>query len=70
MYGANNMKKAVVFSGQFPPILGGHFELESGGQFTPKLMVNLHWNGVVNLTVFSNQPLNLFISILLKFLKN
>ena len=32
MYGANNMKKAVVFSGQFPPILGGHFELESGGQ--------------------------------------
>ncbi len=54
MYGANNMKKAVVFSGQFPPILGGHFELESGGQFTPKLMVNLHWNGVVNLTVFSN----------------
>jgi hypothetical protein len=55
MYGANNMKKAVVFSGQFPPILGGHFELESGGQFTPKLMVNLHWNGVVNLTVFSNK---------------
>ena len=57
MYGANNMKKAVVFSGQFPPILGGHFELESGGQFTPKLMVNLHWNGVVNLTVFSTLQL-------------
>ncbi|PWA07996.1 hypothetical protein DB891_13395, partial [Flavobacterium laiguense] len=26
----------------------------SGGQFTPKLVVNLHWNGVVNLTGFSN----------------
>ncbi|PWA11245.1 hypothetical protein, partial [Flavobacterium laiguense] len=24
-----------------------------GGQFTPKLVVNLHWNGVVNLTGFS-----------------
>ena len=54
MYGSNNMKKAVVFCGQFTPILGGHFELESGDQFTPKLVVNLHWNRVVNLTVFSN----------------
>ncbi|PWA05481.1 hypothetical protein, partial [Flavobacterium laiguense] len=27
----------------------------SGGQFTPKLVVNLHWNGVVNLTGFSTQ---------------
>ncbi len=43
MYGSNNMKKAVVFGGQFPPKLGGHFELESGGQFTPKLVVNLNW---------------------------
>ena len=43
MYGSNNMKKEVVFSGQFPPILGGHFESESGGQITPKLVVNLHW---------------------------
>ena len=37
------MKKAVVFGGQFPPILGGYFELESGGQFTPKLVFNLNW---------------------------
>ncbi len=37
------------------PKLGGQFELESGGQFAPKLVVNLHWNRVVNLTGFSNQ---------------
>ncbi|WP_208012205.1 hypothetical protein, partial [Flavobacterium psychrotolerans] len=51
------MKKSVVFNCQFTPKLGGQFELESGGQFTPKLVVNLHWNGVVNLTGFSNNPL-------------
>ncbi|WP_255347719.1 hypothetical protein [Flavobacterium sp. ACAM 123] len=27
------MKKSVVFNNQFIPKLGGHFELESGGQF-------------------------------------
>lgn len=48
------MKKSVVFNCQFTPKLGGQFELESGGQFTPKLVVNLHWNAVVNLTGFSN----------------
>ncbi|WP_165929445.1 hypothetical protein [Flavobacterium rhamnosiphilum] len=37
----------------FTPKLGGQFELESGGQFAPKLVVNLHWNRVVNLTGFS-----------------
>ena len=36
------------------PKLGGQFELESGGQFAPKLVVNLHWNRMVNLTGFSN----------------
>ncbi len=36
------------------PKLGGQFELESGGQFTPKLVVNLHWNRMVNLTGFSS----------------
>ena len=56
MYGANNMKKSVVFNNQFTPKLGGQFELESGGQFAPKLVVNLHWNRVVNLTGFSNVP--------------
>ncbi|WP_426092976.1 ATP-binding protein [Flavobacterium sp. DSR3-2] len=35
------------------PKSGGQFELESGGHFTPKLVVNLHWNRVVNLTGFS-----------------
>lgn len=49
------MKKSVVFNCQFTPKLGGQFELESGGQFTPKLVVNLHWNAVVNLTGFSRQ---------------
>jgi hypothetical protein len=34
MYGSNNMKKSVVFNGQFTPKSGGQFELESGGQFT------------------------------------
>jgi len=53
MYGANNMKKLVVFDDQLYPKLGGQFELESGGQFAPKLVVNLHWNRVVNLTGFS-----------------
>jgi hypothetical protein len=33
MYGSNNMKKSVVFNGQFTPKSGGQFELESGGQF-------------------------------------
>ena len=53
MYGANNMKKSVVFNNQFTPKLGGQFELESGGQFAPELVVNLHWKVVVNLTGFS-----------------
>lgn len=54
MYGSNNMKKSVVFNNQFTPKLGGHFELESGGQFAPELVVNLHWKVVINLTGFSN----------------
>ena len=37
------------------PKLGGQFELESGGQFAPKLVVNLHWNRMVNLTGFSTK---------------
>nr|WP_315166271.1 hypothetical protein [uncultured Flavobacterium sp.] len=49
------MKKSVVFNNQFAPKLGGQFELESGGQFAPELVVNLHWKVVVNLTGFSNQ---------------
>ena len=53
MYGANNMKKSVVFNNQFTPKLGGQFELESGGQFAPELVVNLNWKVVVNLTGFS-----------------
>jgi len=32
---------------------GGQFELESGGQFAPILVVNLNWKWVVNLTGFS-----------------
>ncbi|MFV8390599.1 hypothetical protein, partial [Flavobacterium sp. LB1P71] len=38
---------------QFKPKLGGQFELESGGQFAPIWVVNLHWKVVVNLTGFS-----------------
>ena len=63
MYGANNMKKSVVFNCQFTPKLGGQFELESGSQFIPKLVVNLHWNGVVNLTGFSIQTVLLLYFI-------
>ena len=48
------MKKVIVFNGQFAPKLGGQFELEWGGQFAPKLVVNLHWKVVVNLTGFSS----------------
>ena len=55
MYGSNNMKKSVVFNNQFAPKLGGQFELESGGQFAPELLVNLHWKVVVNLTGFSSE---------------
>ena len=55
MYGSNNMKKSVVFNNQFTPKLGGQFELESGGQFAPELVVNLHWKVVVNLTGFSTR---------------
>jgi len=55
MYGSNNMKKSVVFNNQFTPKLGGQFELESGGQFAPELVVNLHWKVVVNLTGFSTK---------------
>lgn len=43
----------------FTPKSGGQFELESGGQFAPKLVVNLHWNRVVNLTGFSSKALRL-----------
>ena len=39
----------------FTPKLGGQFELESGGQFAPELVVNLHWKVVVNLTGFSTK---------------
>ncbi|OYX82527.1 MAG: hypothetical protein B7Y83_14455, partial [Flavobacteriales bacterium 32-34-25] len=39
---------------------GGQFELESGGQFAPELMVNLHWKLVVNLTGFSTLLWKLF----------
>ncbi|QIH40180.1 hypothetical protein G7A72_15790 [Flavobacterium sp. Sr18] len=38
----------------FSPKSGGQFGLENGGQFAPKLVVNLNWNRVVNLTGFSN----------------
>ncbi|QIH37888.1 hypothetical protein G7A72_03320 [Flavobacterium sp. Sr18] len=41
----------------FSPKSGGQFGLENGGQFAPKLVVNLNWNRVVNLTGFSNQHL-------------
>ncbi|WP_426092978.1 hypothetical protein [Flavobacterium sp. DSR3-2] len=41
------------------PKSGGQFELESGGQFAPKLVVNLHWNRVVNLTGFSKLNVNI-----------
>ena len=45
----------------FTPKLGGQFELESGGQFAPELVVNLHWKVVVNLTGFSTfQWTNIF----------
>ncbi|QIH38124.1 hypothetical protein G7A72_04610 [Flavobacterium sp. Sr18] len=37
----------------FSPKSGGQFGLENGGQFAPKLVVNLNWNRVVNLTGFS-----------------
>ncbi|MEZ7498345.1 hypothetical protein QO200_06300, partial [Flavobacterium sp. Arc3] len=30
-----------------------------GGQFTPELVVNLHWNWVVNLTGFSNSEISI-----------
>ncbi|HEY4618301.1 MAG TPA: hypothetical protein VIH09_08920, partial [Flavobacterium sp.] len=46
------------------PKLGGQFELESGGQFAPKLVVNLHWNRVVNLTGFSNIIVKVFVACL------
>jgi hypothetical protein len=35
------MKKAVVFWWSVCSETGGQFELESGGQFAPKLVVNL-----------------------------
>ncbi len=64
MYGGfNNMKKLVVFSGQFKPILSGHFEPKLGGQFAPKRVVNLNRNWVVNLTVFSKQFSNAMVSL-------
>ena len=57
------MKKVIVFNGQFAPKLGGQFELEWGGQFAPKLVVNLHWKVVVNLTGFSSQVYNLHFEV-------
>ncbi|SHM14309.1 hypothetical protein SAMN05443543_11347, partial [Flavobacterium flevense] len=51
----------------------GQFELESGGQFAPELVVNLHWKVVVNLTGFSNyatcSELEIIMLKLLKVLK-
>ncbi len=44
------------------PKLGGQFELESGGQFAPKLVVNLHWNRMVNLTGFSRNGIALIFA--------
>ncbi|OYX85997.1 MAG: hypothetical protein B7Y83_02880, partial [Flavobacteriales bacterium 32-34-25] len=41
---------------------GGQFELESGGQFAPELVVNLHWKVVVNLTGFSTEQYISFIA--------
>jgi hypothetical protein len=41
----------------FSPKSGGQFGLENGGQFAPKLVVNLNWNRVVNLTGFSSKGL-------------
>ncbi|MDD2820653.1 MAG: hypothetical protein PHW29_05265, partial [Flavobacterium sp.] len=41
----------------FSPKSGGQFGLENGGQFAPKLVVNLNWNRVVNLTGFSIVPI-------------
>gem|GEM_PF-5685298 len=38
--------------------MGGHFEPKNGGQFTPKSVVNLFRNEVVNLTVFSKLHLD------------
>ena len=52
MYGSNNMKKAVVFSGQFPPILGGQFELESGGHFKLELGGQYDWNLHIKLQIY------------------
>ncbi|MBG6188270.1 glycoside hydrolase domain-containing protein [Flavobacterium sp. CAN_S2] len=67
------MKKSVVFNNQFAPKLGGQFELESGGQFAPELVVNLHWKVVVNLTGFSingeKDREDLFYSILYRGLQ-
>ncbi len=38
---------------------GGQFELESGGQFAPILVVNLNWKWVVSLTGFSTVVIKL-----------
>jgi hypothetical protein len=46
----------------FSPKSGGQFGLESGGQFAPKLVVNLNWNRVVNLTGFSSNINNTKLS--------
>ncbi|MFV5697313.1 hypothetical protein ACM55H_03005, partial [Flavobacterium sp. ZT3R17] len=54
---------------QFTPKLGGQFGLESGGQFAPELVVNLHWKVVVNLTGFSTR-LRLYRITLFNFAKN
>ncbi|MFV8390961.1 hypothetical protein, partial [Flavobacterium sp. LB1P71] len=48
---------------QFKPKLGGQFELESGGQFAPIWVVNLHWKVVVNLTGFSTMKRFRFLHI-------
>jgi len=47
------MKNEIVLSRFLTQNLGGQFALEMGGQFKPKQVVNLYWNVVVNLTVYS-----------------
>jgi hypothetical protein len=53
MYGANKMKNEIVFKQILTRNLGGQFALVMDSQFKPKQVVNLYWNVVVNLTVYS-----------------
>jgi hypothetical protein len=52
------------------PKSGGQFELESGGQFAPKLVVNLDWKVVVNLTGFSTllQKMQILVTLILELI--